>query len=219
MAREIKILVADDHDLIREGVKSLLESEEDIKVILEVNNGQEVIEQVDLIPEVDIVLMDINMPVIDGIEATRRIKDSHPEVGVLILSTYNKREFIKNLVSSGADGYILKNSGKASLIRAIRAIASGGSYYDMEITKTMMSTEFMGGYDSNIDVDLSDREKEVIKLIAEEYSTSQIAEKLFISRHTVDSHRKNVLSKLDVKNVAGIIKYAIQTGIVKDYNL
>src|SRR5262245_50163084 len=220
MKDKIRILLADDHELIREGIKSLLASSESIVVVDETNTGEGVLEKVKSLPELDIVLLDINMPVLDGIETTKRLKQHHPEIGVIILTMYNRKEFIKNLVASGADGYVLKNSGKKSLIEAITSVASGEPYYGKEIVRTIMSTfKHRQDPEKMPEIDLSEREKEVIRLIVRENSTEEIAEKLFISRHTVNTHRKSILSKLGVKNVAGIIKYAIQTGIVKEYEL
>jgi DNA-binding NarL/FixJ family response regulator len=218
MKRLIKILIADDHELVRDGLKSLLLPEDWVEVLGEASNGQEVLDKIKSLPELDMVLMDINMPVKDGIETTKEIKELHPEVAVLILTMYNRREFVKNLIASGADGYMLKNSGKNILLEAIQSLAKGEPYYEREITKTVMSTfKSVHTYSKPTDVELSEREKDVIRLIYAECSTDQIADRLFISKHTVNTHRKNILSKLDVKNVAGIIKYAIQTGIVKAY--
>jgi len=216
----VRLILADDHALIRDGLRSLLAPEPNIEVIGEASNGDEVLQLVEQTPELELVLLDINMPELDGIETTQKLKDKHPEVGVLILTMYNRTEFVKNLIASGADGYVLKNSGRDTLIEAITSITQGEPYYEREITKTIMGTFQQPRKSASAEyVELSDREKEVIQLIVREYSTEQIAEKLFLSKHTVDSHRKNILGKLQVKNVAGIMRYAIQTGIVKDYEL
>lgn len=218
MKKEIKILLADDHEIIRDGLKSLLVSEESILVIDEAGNGEEVLRKIKALPELDLVVMDINMPIKDGIETTKEVKEKYPEIAVLILTQYNRTEFVKSLIASGADGYVLKNSGRKILIEAIHSLADGEPYYEREITKTVMSTfKKERSYRKALDVDLTDREKDVIRLIYKELSTQEIADKLFISKHTVDSHRKNILGKLEVKNVAGIIKYAVLQGIVKDY--
>ena len=218
MKRQIKILIADDHELVRDGLKSLLQPETWVEVLDETSNGQEVLDKIKALPELDMVLMDINMPEKDGIETTKEIKELYPEIAVLILTMYNRKEFVKNLIASGADGYMLKNSGKKVLLEAIQSLAQGEPYYEREITKTVMSTfKSSQTYTKATDVELSEREKDVIRLIYEECSTDEIADQLFISKHTVNTHRKNILSKLDVKNVAGMIKYAIQTGIVKGY--
>ena len=218
--KTVKILIADDHDLIREGLKSLLEPEPSITIIAEAINGEEVLAQIKQLPELDIILMDINMPVMDGIDTTLKIKENYPEIGIIVLTMYNRKEFVKNLIASGADGYVLKNSGKKVLMEAINCVAGGEPYYEKEITRTIMSTfKKPLSYRTNVDVELTEREKDVIRLIVRGKSTEEIAEQLFISKHTVDTHRKHILAKLEVKNVAGIIRYAFQTGLVKDYDL
>ncbi len=216
----VKLLIADDHELIRDGVKSLLSAEAFIQIVGEARNGEEVLHKVKALPELDLVLMDINMPVLDGIDTTKKLKELHPEIGIIVLSMYNRKEFVKNLIASGADGYILKNSGKKALLEAIISVVKGEPYYEKEITKTIMSTfKKPQSITHNTDVKLTSREEDVIRYVVKGLSTDEIAEKLFISKHTVDTHRKHILSKLDVKNVAGIIKYAVQTGLVKDYDL
>lgn len=217
----IKVLLADDHELILEGLKLLLAQDERVEIVGEAYDGQEVLDKLMGIPELDIVILDINMPKKDGIEVTKEIKATYPEIKVLILSMYNRKEFVRKLVEAGTDGYILKNAGKAELLKAITALAKGEPYYGQEITQTMMKAYQKSKiFDNPMDVNLSVREKEIVALIAnEEATTAEIAEKLFISPHTVDTHRKNILSKLGVKNTAGIVKYAIQTGIIKGFDL
>ena len=159
------------------------------------------------------------MPSTDGIEVTKQIKSRHPEIKILILSMYNRQEFIKNLIESGADGYILKNSDKSELLGAIHTLQKGESYFGKEITKTIMKSFRKENPPTEMhEVPLTEREKEIVKLIAETMTTSEIAEKLFLSTHTIDTHRKNILSKLQVKNVAGLVRYAVQTGLIKDFD-
>ena len=220
MEETIKILLADDHELILDGLKLILSQDERFEVVGEANDGEEVMRKIKFVSELDIVVLDINMPGKDGIQLTREIKSTYPEIKVLILSMYNRKEFVKNLVDAGIDGYILKNSGKVELIKALETLADGDPYYGEEITKTIMkSYQKRKVFDNPIDVELSEREKEIVALIANEMTTVEIAEKLFISTFTVDTHRKNILSKLDVKNVAGIMKFALQTGIIKGFDI
>lgn len=217
---KIRIVLADDHQMILEGLQAMLNGEDEIEVIEEARDGVEVIELVQSNREIDVVVLDINMPRLDGIETTKRIKAAYPEIKVLILSMYNRVEFVKNLLESGTDGYILKNSGKQVLITALKSLARGEPYYSAEITQTIMkSYQRTRTFDHSVYAELSDREKEVIIGIALEKTTQEIAEMLCLSKHTIDTHRKNVLSKLDVKNAAGIVKYAIQSGLVKDFDL
>lgn len=218
---KIKILLADDHQMILDGLIAMLQSEgETIEIVGQVKNGLEVLNSIDSNKVIDLVVLDINMPELDGIETTKKIKSNYPEVKVLILSMYNRIEFVKNLLESGADGYILKNAGKKVLIAAIHALSRGEPYYSADITQTIMqSYQKTMHFDHSIYSDLTDREKQVIELIALEKTTQQIADELCLSTHTIDTHRKNVLSKLEVSNAAGIVKYAIQSGILKGFDL
>lgn len=216
----IKIILADDHELILDGLKLILEQDPRFEVIDEAYDGEALLRKIKAVPELDIVVLDINMPKKDGIQVTREIKATYPEVKVLILSMYNRKEFVKNLMDVGIDGYIMKNAGKVEVIKALEALAGGDPYYGQEITKTIMkSYQKNKVFDNPIDVELSEREKEIVTLIANEMTTAEIADKLFISVYTVDTHRKNILSKLGVKNAAGIMKFALQTGIIKGFDL
>ena len=216
----IKVLLADDHELVLDGLKLILERDDRFEVIGEAYDGEELLRKIRMAPELDIVVLDINMPKKDGIQVTREIKSTFPEVKVLILSMYNRKEFVKNLVDVGIDGYILKNAGKQELLKALETLSGGDPYYGEEVTKTIMkSYQKKKVFDNPIDVELSTREKEIVKLIANELTTAEIADQLFISVYTVDTHRKNILAKLGVKNAAGIMKFALQTGIVKGFDL
>lgn len=215
-----KIMIADDHELVLDGLRLILDQDEQFEIVGEAKNGEEVLRELRRVPELDIVVMDINMPLKDGIQVTIEIKSTYPEIKVLILSMYNRKEFVKNLIEAGIDGYVLKNAGKDELLKALRALAQGEPYYGKEITQTIMkSYQKSKVFDNPIDVILSAREKEIVALIAQEFSSVEIAEKLFISQYTVDTHRKNILAKLRVKNAAGIMKFALQTGILKGFDL
>ena len=217
---KINVLLADDHELVLDGLKLILSQRNDIEVVGEAHDGETILYLLTKIPELDVVVLDINMPKKDGIQVTKEIKERYPEVKVLILSMYNRKEFVKNLIDAGIDGYILKNAGKMELLKAIDTLVTGEPYYGDEITKTIMkSYQKNKVFDNPSDVALSEREKEIVALIANENTTQEIAEKLFISPYTVDTHRKNILSKLDVKNAAGIMKFALQTGIIKGFDL
>ena len=215
----VQVLVVDDSAVARGIISNFLNNDPDIDVIGTAKDGKEAIDSAAQLKP-DLITMDINMPVMDGIDTTLKIKENYPEIGIIVLTMYNRKEFVKNLIASGADGYVLKNSGKKVLMEAINCVAGGEPYYEKEITRTIMSTfKKPLSYRTNVDVELTEREKDVIRLIVRGKSTEEIAEQLFISKHTVDTHRKHILAKLEVKNVAGIIRYAIQTGLVKDYDL
>ena len=215
-----KLIIADDHEMVLEGLCSLLENEENIEIIGTASNGQEIIDLVLGHEEVDLVLLDINMPVMDGIEVTKFLKNKYPEIKILILSMYKRSEFIKNLIKAGADGYILKNSGKQILLEGIYTLMEGEHYYSKEVMDTVIEsyTEKRDTKDL-AQVELSEREKEVVRLIVQEKSTAEIAGILCLSTHTINSHRKSILNKLDVKNAAGIFRYALHSGIIKGFDL
>ena len=211
----IKVIVVDDHQIFIDGVKALIESFEDINIVAEANDGVELIDSLSK-NEADIILMDINMPVMDGIEATKLVLEKYPELKVLMLTMHDSKEYIEKLLKVGAHGYILKNTGKEELYEAINTVVNGDNFYSAAVTKSIM--ESMQKKKSVIkklhNVQLTSREKDVLELIAQEFTTNEIAEKLFISHHTVESHRKNLISKLQVRGVSGLVKYAIQSGLV-----
>lgn len=210
----INIIIADDHQMFIDGIKSLLERQQDIVIVGEALNGTDlmtILRQV----KADIVLMDIKMPGMDGVEATRQIRKEHMDVKVLALTMYNTREFVASLLGAGASGYILKNTGKQELLAAIHALKNGSTYFSEAVTKQIM--ESMQGKRSSVFdgmIELTAREKEVLKLIAQEFTSQEIAGKLFLSINTIETHRKNLLSKLNLKNTAGLVKYAMQHGIL-----
>lgn len=210
----IKIIIADDHQLFIEGIHSLINSMENMEIIHEVNNGQQLIEYLEN-TKCDLVLMDINMPIIDGIEATKIIKKLYPEIKILMLTMFSSRDYIEKLLRVGADGYLLKNTDASELKEAIESLMRGESYFSKEVTERIMEGLQKKKHDEKNKhlIELTEREIDVLKLIVQEFTTAEIAEKLFISPHTVETHRKNLISKLNVRNIAGLVKYAIENGI------
>lgn len=209
----IDIAIADDHQMFIDGLKMLLTEDEGISILHTAIDGGQLLEQLKDQP-VSVVLMDINMPGIGGLEATKVICKQYPATKVIALTMYNTKEFIKNLLNAGVKGYILKNADKSELLKAIRTVAGGETYYSQAITETIMRSMTKArpsAYD--MPPDLSKREIDVLKLIVQEYTTQEIADKLFISHNTVESHRKNLISKLNVRNSAGLVKYAIENGL------
>lgn len=209
----VKVLIADDHQMFIDGLKSMLKQTIGIEVVGEAMNGKEVIERCSK-QEVDIVIMDISMPVMDGIEATKVLLKSHPEVKVLGLSMYNDRNFISDLLKSGAHGYILKNTGKDDLLDALHTLKSGETYLGEDVSKTLLSS-FLKKSKLAIEEKLSDREIEVLECIALGFTTQEIASKLFISKNTVETHRKNLLYKLKARNTAELINNAYKKRIIQ----
>lgn len=224
----IKILIAEDHQIVIDGIKALLEDVEGITVVGEAMDGRECIEKLEQLQVkrqqdtdksgVDIILMDIDMPVMNGYHATRLIQNKYPRVKVLALTMYNERSLITKMLKAGACGYILKNIDKEELLEAIKTVNNGETYYSSEIPLTLSrpaSEDILAKKQEDILISqLTQRELEVLKLIAQGLSNNQIGEKLFISHRTVDTHRTNLMQKLNVHNIAGLIKVAIQNGLV-----
>lgn len=211
----IKIIIADDHQLFIEGIQSLIQSIKHMEVVAEVANGKELLEKLET-TSCDIILMDINMPEMDGIEATKQVRSAYPDIKVLMLTMFSNKEYIEKLLRVGAHGYILKNTGMEELREAIETLVEGNSYFSKEVMERIMEglqKKKLAEKNTHL-IELTEREIEVLKLIVQECTTAEIAEKLFISTHTVETHRKNLISKLQVRNVAGLVKYALQNGLV-----
>jgi DNA-binding NarL/FixJ family response regulator len=209
-----RVLIADDHQMFVDGLKSLLEEEQELCVVGEAKNGLEVLEICDGEP-VDIVIMDINMPVMDGIQTSRELSKKHPSIKILALSMYNDRDYISDILKAGALGYVLKNTGKENLLNAISTLRSGSNYLSEEVSKTLLSTFIKNQpYEQTMEK-LSDREKEVLECIASGLTTQEIGEKLFISKNTVETHRKNLLYKLKARNTAELVNNAYKQRLIQ----
>lgn len=211
----INVVIADDHQMFIDGIKSLLINEENIRIAGQAVNGKEVLSLLEAEPA-DLVLMDINMPIMDGIEATNKIRENHPGVRVLIVSMHSDKEMISRILEAGAAGYILKNTGKDELLAAINQVHQGDNYFSDAVTHTLMRSMMPGGrteQKKEPDIPLTRREKDVLCGIVDELTTVEIAKDLNISPHTVESHRKNLLSKLGVRNTAGLVRWAISNDI------
>lgn len=206
-----KIIVVDDHQLFIDGLKAMMYREDNISIVGEALNGQILLNK--LKKEVpDVVLMDIDMPVLNGFEASKIIKRQYPEVKILILSMNQEKKQITELIKIGIDGYASKNLGAQELKSAIKKILGGEAYYD-KFTTELIINSYKKRPQSNSKV-LTNREKEVTALISDGLNSNEIANKLFLSPHTVEAHRKNIFSKLGVKNIANLVRYALQSGLV-----
>jgi len=214
---KIRILLADDHKIFREGVRSILEKEQDMEVVGEAANGVEVIELIEQV-EVDVLVLDIDIGTPNGIEITELISQNHPETKILILSMMGLHDFVIQALEKGAIGFLLKNTGKDEVLTAIRSVSKGDSYFSREVSAILIEQlqKPASLKRKSTEIPISPREIEVLKLIAQEFSNSEIAEKLYISIRTVDTHRRNLLEKLGAKNTAGLVKFAIQKGLVDE---
>ncbi len=212
---KIKLFILDDHQMLVDGIKALLHNENDFSIIGEATKASTAIELIKKNTP-DIVLSDINMPEMNGIEFTRLLKKNHPEVKILVLSMFSERSTISEMLDAGASGYILKNTGKSELINALKKIASGGMFFSDEISAEMMKTMSERGQKKEDEnkIYFTEREKEIIQLIAKEYSNAKIGETLFISERTVETHRKNIFRKANTKSAVGLIKFAIEHKLI-----
>lgn len=213
----IKVLLADDHQIVRDGIISILHGENEIVIVGEASNGCEVLNILDH-TEADVVIMDISMPQMDGIECLQKLKYRYPGIGVLVLSMFDEERYVTKVCEAGANGYILKDTGKEELVRAIKVVFSGKPFYSSEISQIIIENHLNG--DNKIGemqtslTSLSSREREVLTLILEEYANHEIADRLFISRRTVDTHKRNLLKKTKSKNITGLIKFALQNQLL-----
>ena len=215
--KTIKLLLTDDHQMLLDGIRSLLRKEKDIEIVAEATNGKtalEILQQhANTENPIDVLLTDISMPEMDGIELTRLAKLRFPELKVLVLTMHNERALIEQMLAVEAEGYVLKNIGRRELIQAIKKVAEGSSHYSPEVLEVIMQKK-KGEQQETATNSLTKRETEIVRLICKEYSSAEIAETLFISTRTVETHRKNILNKINVKNIVGLIKFAFQNQLV-----
>lgn len=216
---KIRVMVVDDHDIVRYGICSVLKSSPDIEVVGEASNGVQAVEQFkELLP--DVILLDISMPEMNGIETTRTIVRNHSNARVLILTMHLNEEYLNQVLSAGASGYILKNTEIGEMLNAIRTVAQGRQIFSAPIS-TLMTEKYVRSAQYNQENKESDspnltkRETEILQKIADGKTSQEIAELLFISPRTVDTHRANLIQKLGVKNSAGLVRYAIENQLVE----
>lgn len=213
----INLAIADDHKIFREGLKAVLEDQPDFRISIEAGNGKELI---DLLParKTDVVLMDIKMPLMDGMQATAHIHEHFPEVKVLALSMYHEDKYIVDMMKSGASGYLLKNAEPREIIEAVTTVHAREFYFNERLSVTLVK-QLLGksadlpGPDRD-HIDLNDRETEILSLICREYTNMEIAEKLFLSVRTVEGYRTRLFEKIGSKNIAGLVIFAIKRGII-----
>ena len=211
---DIRVLVVDDHAILRDGIRSLLERQEGIGVVGEAGNGREALTLVEQLRP-DVVLMDIAMPEVDGLEATRRIKETYPEVKVLILTQHDNREYVAPLLKAGASGYVLKRSGGREVVMAIRQVCEQGAFLGPDVARQVLEDYTQTGKRGETEAPhLTEREREVLKLVVEGKSNKEIARILVISPKTVSVHRSNIMAKLGVHNSAELVRYVMEHNLL-----
>jgi DNA-binding NarL/FixJ family response regulator len=216
MRDKIKIILADDHRIFRKGLKSLLSEKSNIEILAEADDGAEALEKA-MKYRPKIVIMDIGMPKMDGIEATRQIRERLPDTEVVILSMHSKKAYIDQVLKAGAKGYVLKDSDEENLIAAINTVHNGGYYLDSLIADQILSDYFGGKSKRELKKQsdpLSEREREVLRLLAQGHSNQEVADILCISRKTVENHRANIVRKTGVQGLVGLTKYAARIGLI-----
>ena len=206
----INVLIADDHQLIIDGLKTIMEDAEDIQIVAEAKDGYQVLKVLEETPDIHVILMDINMPKLDGLDCTRQVHKRFPEVKVIALTQYSEKRFVKRMIKNGASGYILKDSERDVLIKAIRTVHEGEKYFCDRLSFQLASQELKMQDTKSLFPKLSERETEILKLICREFSSQEIADQLFISFHTVESHRANLMLKAGAKNTAGLVRWAVE---------
>jgi len=209
------LIIADDHKMFIDGLMSILKEAPEFSVITTFKNGAQVAKYLDINGDDDLHLLvtDLTMPEIDGIELNKIVKEKYPSLKTLVVSMHIDGQMIDKLIRNNVDGYVPKNAEKDELLDAIRTIVKGEKYFSSEIKRAY--TDAMFENKKQKEVNLTEREKEVLKLIAEENTTQEIADTLFLSKHTIESYRKNLISKLQVKNLAGLTKHAIKMGLLE----
>ena len=212
MDQKIKILLADDHQLVRKGFRALLEELDYVEVVGEAANGQEVIGLLRRGVKTDVVLLDYEMPVLNGLETLDQIKRDFFGVKVILLTMLNQRELIQSAVEKGVNGFLFKNASLDELSEAIRRVSKGEQYFSSEVTLTLLKTA--QNPDHTLLRQLTEREIEVLRLVAQGFSSTEIGAQLFISPRTVDTHRNNLIQKLGVNGIAGLVQFAIKNKLV-----
>lgn len=204
-----KIAITDDHVMVLKGIESMLENTNEIEVIATYSNAQETIEGIEK-KAPDVLLLDINLPDINGIDLSKQLLKKHPELKIIALTNFEDISFVKRMLKNGVHGYLLKNTDKIELVTALKTVLAGELYVQKQLNKRLLNQSAAKTFDNGLNIKLTRREHDVLVAISEELTTQQISEKLFISPKTVETHRMNIMSKLGAKNSVGIIKIALE---------
>ena len=208
-----KIAITDDHPMVLQGIQSMLQEIEEIKIVGAYANSKETIEKIEN-DHPDILLLDINLPDINGIDLCKQLKKDYQNLKIIAISNYDEVSFIKRMLNAGADGYVLKNTDRFELLTAFKSVLNGERYLQRDIEKKLLNQSIGKRTKNSLLVKLTRREKEVLEAMAEELTTQEISEKLFVSPKTIETHRMNIMSKLGAKNSVGIIKIAIENNLL-----
>jgi DNA-binding NarL/FixJ family response regulator len=212
---KIKVLLAEDHTIVRQGIRSLLEPQMDIEVIGEAEDGLDAVKKTEELRP-DVVIMDISMPKLNGIDATRLIKKNVPNAKVLVLTMHELQEYVEQILRAGASGYLVKKTAMSELINAIRAVNQGLSFLSPSVSKKIVDKYIKKTMDKGTEKEpITGRERQILQLIAEGHSNKEIAKILSLSIRTVEAHRLSIMDKLDIHDVAGLTRYAIQKGLIQ----
>lgn len=215
MYTPIKIVIADDHEIFRDGFKVMLRKQEDVEIVAEAENGRELLRQVEA-HQPEVVITDIKMPLLDGIEATREIKNRWPHIEIVALSMFDEENLVVDMLEAGAKGYLLKNTHKAEVLQAVKTVYKGETYYcnatSNKLAQLIAKSHF-NPYKHIKKPTFSEKEIEIIKLICQELSNKEIANELGLSTRTIEGYREKILEKIEAKNIAGLVIYAIKNNI------
>jgi two-component system, NarL family, response regulator NreC len=214
MTQIIRVLLADDHAVLRAGLRALLSAEPDLEVVGEAGDGEEAVALAERLKP-DVVVMDITMPRMDGLQATRRITDRLPDTRVLVLTMHAEDQYLFRVIEAGGSGYVLKRSADAELMNAIRAVQRGEAYLYPSAMRTLLEAYRRGDRSTETPTTLTDREEEVLKLTAEGYSNTEIAQRIYLSPKTVDTYRQRIMEKLGLHHRAELVRYALDRGLLR----
>lgn len=211
--QKIRIVLVDDHQMFLDGLELILSSDTRLEIVTRYTSARKALQNF-ASDNPDVLITDLNMPEMSGVELTRELKSQFPESKILVLSMHDDKETVSEILDAEAEGYILKNSDKSELLKAIRAVGAGSTYYSNEIVSIILNRFVKKERREELAEVITDREKEVLELIAQELSNDEIADKLFISRRTVETHRKNLMAKTKVNSVVGLLKFAVRNELI-----
>lgn len=214
MSDKLKVFIVDDHVIFRNGLRTILNKVENFQIVGEASNGSEFIAALKN-TDTDIVLMDIKMPVMDGVEATQRALEINPDIKIIALSMFGDEEYLQEMIRAGASGFLLKNVTRKILTHAIEVVCSGGNYYSEELLVLFTQKYFNNNKKEDEDLQITSREMEVLQLVSQGLTNQEIADRLFISKRTVDGHKNNLIVKTGSKNIVELLKFAIKNEVIK----